>query len=108
MSMLARLSARADLNQKFSSLDEVYRELGPTQATAIDRAAFRQFLQDLDARLLIQVGDIDEFPEYASGAAHIVLESSTVRPLQVTVLGKAFLAFVTEFEARESREETPS
>jgi hypothetical protein len=57
----------------------------------LGRTAFRWILSDLVARMVIHLGDIEDMNEFASQRENMVAESSKIRPLQITELGKELL-----------------
>jgi hypothetical protein len=99
LSMLACLNKHAGQFSRLEKLEQVYSKLQSFLGVSFERAAFRSFLHDLDARFLIRVGDLEDFPEYASKQGYIVESSSTRRALEVTPLGRSFLSFVRHDES---------
>jgi hypothetical protein len=94
-SHLVLLAALANANlTQCKSIDLVYACVAQFLPASIDRLSFRMFLQDLDSRFLVRINDLEDFPEYASTASYIALESSEIKPLEVTQLGQSFIAFV--------------
>jgi hypothetical protein len=91
--LLSILSRSSEALENFEKLDEVYAEvlhhLGP-----IDRVAFRAAIQDLEARFLVRLGDVEDFEEYRSLETNVVDDDSKVRKLMVTGIGEAFLAYI--------------
>jgi hypothetical protein len=96
--MLASLEKYEGEFARFEQVEQVYGRLQSLTGTSIDRTTFRSFLHDLDARFLIRIGDLDELPEYASKKFSILMEDSAKRRLEVTSLGRTFLAFVRHNE----------
>jgi hypothetical protein len=92
--MLACLDKHAGQFARLEKLEPVYSKLQKYLDTLIERAPFRSFLHDLDARFLIRLGDLEEFPEYASRESFLLVEESKKRPLEVTALGRSFLLFI--------------
>lgn len=78
----------------FTSLKEVCSAISNEIENALDDGAIRVFLQDLDARFLLRLGDLDELPEFATKKSFELREESAVRPIEVTALGRSFLAFI--------------
>jgi hypothetical protein len=85
--------AATDLT-KCNKLELVYDTVKSALPATVDRMMFRAFLQDLDSRFLLRINDLEDFPEYASTAGYIALESSEIKPLEITPLGRSFLAFI--------------
>jgi hypothetical protein len=96
LSMLACLEKHTGQFARLEKLEPVYGKLQEYLDTSIERAPFRSFLHDLDARFLIRLGDVEEFPEYASRESFLLIEESKKRPLEVTALGHSFLLFIKE------------
>lgn len=96
--ILAGLEKHAGQLTRFEQLEHVYSRFQSLTGMSLDRAMFRSFIQDLDARFLIRIGDIDDFAEFASKVSHLVLEESSKRPLEVTKLGRTFISFVRQKE----------
>lgn len=94
VSLLALLSGGLEGHGQYKSLEQAYAATSERLEAHLDRAVFRAFLQDLDSRFLLRIGDAEDFAEYASDAQYVTLESSKVRPLEITSLGRSFLAFV--------------
>lgn len=94
VTLLNALSARASEIASLSTLEEVHALYGAASGIAIDRTLFRSFVQDLEARFLLRMGDIDDFEEFATKKASLLLQTSSTRPMEVTELGRSFLAFV--------------
>ena len=78
----------------FTSLAEVVNAVGADIGSPLDHDATRAFLQDLDARFLIRLGDLEELPEYATKVSVELREESSVRGIKVTTLGRSFLSFM--------------
>ena len=96
LTILSKLAVHAARFAEYKSLEQVYSEVQSLLGESLDRSAFRAFLHDLDSRFLLRIGDIHDFPEYQSKQDFMALESSTIRPLEVTPLGHSFLSFVHE------------
>lgn len=94
LGILACLDKHAGQFTKLERLEQVLSKLQSFLGTAIERAAFRSFLHDLDARFLIRSGDLEDLPEYATKKSYALLEESARRSLEVTSLGRSFLSFV--------------
>jgi hypothetical protein len=62
----------------------------------LDRTTFRWILADLSTRMVIHLGDVEDMNEFASRRESLVTEDSTVRPLQITKLGREFLKLLRE------------
>ena len=98
LKILAGLERHAGQLMRLKKLEQVYGQFQSLTGLSIDRAMFRSFIQDLDSRLLILIGDIDDFPEYASKRSGLLLQKSKTHPLEVTALGLMFLEFVRQSE----------
>ncbi len=94
LQILADLDKHAGQFARLDQFDQIYDRFQTLMGQSIDRPVFRTFVQDLDVRFLIRIGDIDEFSEYASQLSLLELENSKKRPLEVTTLGREFLSFV--------------
>ena len=81
---------------RLESLDQVFGSYTKLSSLMIERIAFRSFLQDLDGRFLIRIGDVEELPEFASNASYIEDEASLRKRLEVTSLGRTFLEFIRD------------
>ena len=95
LALLSQMSALGEKLAQLEMLEHLYTELSATLETPLERTAFRTFVYDLDSRFLIRVGDLIDFPEYASKRSFLETEGSVARPLQVTPLGFAFLSFLS-------------
>ena len=93
-----KLLSTIDLNvgpyAAFTTLEELHVALPTDAGTNIERSTLRVFLQDLEARFLVRLGDLEELPEYASKKSMSLREESAVRPIEVTPLGSSFLLFI--------------
>jgi len=94
LQILTGLEEHAGQIARLEQLEQVYAKLQSLAGLSLDRAIFRSFIHDLDARFLIRLGDLDEFPEYASKVSHVVTAESAKQRLEVTDLGRKFLSFV--------------
>lgn len=94
LSMLACLDKHAGQFARMNKLEQVHFKLQSYMGASLDRVAFRSFLHDLDSRFLVQLGDLEELPEYASKQSYLLLEESKERQIGVTSLGQAFLSFI--------------
>jgi len=92
--MLQIINHRAGLFARLEKLEQVYSLATEITKTKLDRTFFRSVLQDLEMRFLLRLGDLEELPEYKSKQDLLVTDQSTIRPLQVTTLGRAFLAYI--------------
>lgn len=77
-----------------ASLAQVIATLRTQTQIAGDQPTVRAFLQDLEARFLLRLGDIDELPQYASKQSMMLREESAIRPIEVTAQGARFLSFI--------------
>ena len=96
--VLTELDKCPEVLDSAGRLEEIYAHLQMQSGVSFDRTIFRSFVQDLDAKFLIRIGDIDDFPQFATKVAGILLEESSKRPLEVTDLGRMFLSFVRSGE----------
>lgn len=96
LSMLACLDKHGGQFARMKKLEHAYREFQSYLGSAIERAAFRSFLHDLDARFLIRIGDLQDFSEYASRESFLLVDKAEKRPLEVTTLGRSFLSFINQ------------
>lgn len=94
--ILAGLDKYSGQLAQLSQLDQIYSQVQSLTTMSLDRAIFRSFMQDLDARFLIRIGDIDDFSEYASNQSVYLRPGSNKQPLEVTELGNTFLLFVRQ------------
>lgn len=93
--ILRCLNEHSGTLSSFKEVEPVYALVQRHSGVSLERAEFRAFLNDLDAKFLIRIGDIADFPEFASGQSAILDQSSSIKPLSVTSLGVGFLAFIT-------------
>lgn len=94
INLLALFSLTAKEGNQYGSLEQAYAAASTRTNNQVDRAIFRAFLQDLDSRFLVQIGDAKDFQEYASNTQYLTFESSKGRPLEITAFGLSFLKFV--------------
>lgn len=94
LQILSSFEKHTDQMANFSQLEQVYSHFKSATGITLERTMFRSFVQDLDARFLIRIGDLDDFPEYATKVEYIVAEASNKRPLHVTDFGRKFLLFI--------------
>lgn len=94
--ILRCLHEHSDALDQFEEMGPIYDLVQRNSSVSLDRTDFRAFLNDLDAKFLIRIGDITDFPEFASGQSAILDTSSKIMPLRVTSLGENFLAFITQ------------
>jgi hypothetical protein len=96
LSMLACLDKHGGQFARLNDLESAYGKFQSYLDAVIERAAFRSFLHDLDARFLIRIGDLRDFSEYASKESFLLIDKTEKRPLKVTTLGRSFLSFINE------------
>lgn len=94
--ILAGLEKHAGQIARAKKLYQVYKEFQSLTGISVDRGIFRSFLQDLDAMFLLRIGDVDDFPEYASKTESLITQQSKIKPVQVTDLGRKFLSFIRQ------------
>ncbi len=94
MDVLRFLDADSSRIAGLEKLDEVYARYRENYHGTLARNTFRWIIADLSARMVIHLGDIEDMDEFASLAETLALESSRVRPLQITHLGKQFLVLL--------------
>jgi hypothetical protein len=73
------------------TLEAIYGRYHHEYKGELDRITFRWILADLSARMVIHLGDIEDMNEFASQRESVGTESSKVRPLQITDLGRQLL-----------------
>ena len=96
--VLTELDKCPEVLESADRFEEIYAHLQMQSGAPLDCTVFRSFVQDLDAKFLIRIGDIDDFPQFATKVTKIVTEESSKRPLEVTDLGRMFLSFVRSGE----------
>jgi hypothetical protein len=89
--VLRYLEADYDLLKGKETLEAFYGRYHYEHKGELDRITFRWILADLSARMVIHLGDIEDMNEFASRRASLLLESSEVRPFQITNLGRELL-----------------
>jgi len=94
LQILAGVEKHAGQLTRLDNLEQVYSQFQSRTDMSIDRAMFRSFLQDLDTRFLIRIGDVEDLPEYATKVEHLTTDQSGKRPLEVTDFGRTFLSFL--------------
>jgi hypothetical protein len=92
--LLSTLERNSIRYAEFTSLKDVCSTISTEIGSTLDEAAMRTFLQDLDARFLVRLGDLEELPEFATKKSFALREESAIRPIEVTTLGRSFLAFI--------------
>jgi hypothetical protein len=95
LALLSAIAVAGGDMTECKQLELIYSRIKHALPDSLDRMVFRAFLQDLDSRFLLRINDLEDFPEYESTAGYVGLDSSRRKPLEITVLGKSFLAFVT-------------
>jgi hypothetical protein len=86
--VLRYLEANYDLLKGKETLEAFYGRYHYEHKGELDRITFRWILADLSARMVVHLGDIEDMNEFASRRASLLLESSEVRPFQITNLGR--------------------
>jgi hypothetical protein len=89
--VLRFLEADYDLLKGKETLEAFYGRYHYEHKGEPDRITFRWILADLSARMVIHLGDIEDMNEFASSRAGLLLESSKIRPFQITDLGRQLL-----------------
>jgi hypothetical protein len=89
--VLRFLEADYDLLKGKETLEAFYGRYHYEHKGELDRITFRSILADLSARIVIHLGDIEDMNEFASRRASLLLESSKIRPFQITDLGRELL-----------------
>ncbi len=92
--LLAEVAKRVADLASLKSIELIYGEMALSLDTSVDRTVFRAFLQDLDARFLLRIGELLDFVEFADRAMYVGLVEEDIRPLEVTTLGRQFLSFI--------------
>jgi len=96
--LLSVLEANRGRIVEQDNLDAVYRIYVDESSGSLSRHAFRGFLQDLDSRFLIHMGDVEDLPEFQSRLSIMEFEDSGKREMDLTDLGVQFLDFVRSHE----------
>jgi len=89
--VLRYLEADYDLLKGKETLEAFYDRYRHEHKGELDRNSFRWILADLSAKMVIYLGDIEDMNEFASRRASLLLESSEIRPFQITDLGRGLL-----------------
>lgn len=92
--LLATLEEHVSSYAAFTSLEELHTALVTDSGVVLERSIMRAFLQDLEARFLIRLGDLAELPEYATKKSMELREESAIRSIEVTAQGGNFLSFI--------------
>ena len=82
--VLRYLEADYDLLKGKETLEAFYGRYHYEHKGELDRITFRSILADLSARMVIHLGDLEDMNEFASRRASLVLESSIIRPFQMS------------------------
>lgn len=80
----------------YTELDQVFFTVRDFLKDPLDRVMFRLIVQDLDARFLIVLGDVEDFEEFKSKKQTLVGGASGFQSMFVTELGISFLAYIRE------------
>lgn len=88
---LLALENHAGQLSKVDKLESIYAKVIQINGLVIERILFRSIIQDLNSRFLIQIGDVEEYPEFATKYEFLTTEKSGIRHLKVTKLGREFL-----------------
>lgn len=97
LTMLSVLDKHAGQFAKFTSLEQVFEKFQSVIQVKLERLVLRSYLQELENRFLVHLGDVEELPELQP--SHDVLTTEAKRrrrQLSVTPLGRLFLAFVND------------
>jgi len=89
--VLHYLEADYDVLKGKETLEAFYGRYHYEHKGDLDRISFRWILADLSARMVIHLGDIADMNEFASRQASLLLESSEIRPFQITDLRRQLL-----------------
>jgi hypothetical protein len=89
--VLRYLEADYDILKGKETLEAFYGRYHYEHKGQLDRITFRWILADLSARMVIHLGDIEDMNEFASQQVNLGLESSKIRPFQITDLGRELL-----------------
>lgn len=98
LKVLAGLEKHAGQIARKEKLEQVYSVLVKRDGLKVERLLFRSIIEDLKSRFLIQIGDVEEYPEFATKTENLILEQSGIRPLALTKMGRTFLNFIDEFK----------
>jgi hypothetical protein len=91
------LAALHDGQEQYQALNTVALVIANIHAdigTDLDENTIRAMLQDLQARFLLHLGDLDDLPDFSSLQNNLVTEDSRARPMALTPQGRRFLSFV--------------
>jgi len=91
LEVLRFLETDYGLIKRKETLEAIYGRYHNEHKGELDRITFRWILADLSARMVIHLGDVEDMNEFASQRNSLVFESSKVRPLQITGLGRQLL-----------------
>lgn len=84
------------------NIEDVFGRYHSEYHGRLDRMAFRWILSDLASRMVIHLGDLEDMKEFASQQSSLALQSSKIRSLQITELGKQFLELLAADEPNGS------
>jgi len=96
--VLRFLEADYGLLKAKETLEAIYGRYHYEHKGELDRITFRWILADLSARMVIHLGDIEDMNEFASRQERLLLESSKIRPFQITDLGRQLLKLLRDQE----------
>jgi hypothetical protein len=94
--VLGSLNKHAEQFARLGKLEQVLSQFEQYLGASIERAHFRAVIKDLESRSLILAVDVEDLPEFATGQDALLAESSGLKPLGVTSLGRSFLKFIGE------------
>ena len=85
------LSKLAGEDEQLVNLESLYLAYSDAREKQIGRMNFRWVLSDLSNRMVVHLGDAEDYSEYSSGHNVLETESSHTKPIQITELGTALL-----------------
>ena len=94
LSILRLISSRADAFKEVKSMQQAFEHLTQEEPADISPLIARTYLRDLDARGLVNAIDLEDLPDFESKAVYIAAEQTDRHPLQLTEIGRKFLAFI--------------
>lgn len=94
LSILRLILSRADAFKEVTSMQQAFELLTQKGPADISPLLVRTYLRDLDARGLVNASDLEDLPDFESKAVYIAAEQTDRHPLQLTGIGRKFLAFI--------------
>lgn len=94
LSILRIISSKVDAFKEVKSMQLAFEQLAQEKQTDISPLIARTYLRDLDARGLVNAIDLEDLSDFESKAVYIAAEQTDRHPLQLTEIGRKFLAFI--------------